>query len=176
MADQTIMTATSQLIHCYGCGALVPDEDGPTHRYLGASPGCWAIYGEVLARGAADPARGDDRLLILNSYCVQHPGVPGPQATQSVWVHLIGLYLVLERGYDSSSRVVSALGRAAGGGRFHWLIPPVGRYPVTIVDVHAAADPAAHRAAARAMAKTTWAAWQGYHAQVAAWAAALGLG
>ncbi|MCL4805943.1 MAG: hypothetical protein KJ046_16735 [Anaerolineae bacterium] len=82
----------------------------------------------------------------------------------------------LERGYDSSSRVTTALGRVAGGGRFHWLIPPVGRYPVTIMAVHAAADPTAHRAAALAMAETTWATWQEYHTQVAAWAAALGLG
>ncbi len=86
------------------------------------------------------------------------------------------VFAELERGYDSSSRVTTALGRAAGGGRFHWLIPPVGRYPVTIMDVHAAADPTAHRAAALAMAETAWATWQEYHTQVAAWAAALGLG
>lgn len=72
--------------------------------------------------------------------------------------------------------MTTALGRVAGGGRFHWLIPPVGRYPVTIMAVHAAADPTAHRAAALAMAETTWATWQEYHTQVAAWAAALGLG
>src|SRR5436190_1879442 len=37
-------------VPCIGCGVLTPDADGPTHPYLGASPGCWAVYGEVLAR------------------------------------------------------------------------------------------------------------------------------
>jgi hypothetical protein len=34
----------------FGCGALLPDVNGPTHPYLGASASCWAVYGEVLAR------------------------------------------------------------------------------------------------------------------------------
>ncbi len=161
--------------NCYGCGARVLDEDGPTHRYLGASPGCWAIKGAVLARSSADPAWGDDRLLILNSYCAQHPGVPGPQATQSVCVHLIGLYVALERGYDST-RVTTALRRAADGSRrFYWLEPPADRYVVTIRDVYDAPDTSAHQAVARAMAETTWAAWAAHRAQIETWAAALGL-
>lgn len=169
------MTGNHPTIPCYGCGALVPNEDGPAHRYIGASPGCWAVYGEVLARASADPAWGDDQLLILNSYCAQHPGTPGPQATQSVCVHLIGLHVALEWGYDSS-RVLAALRRAADGShRFRWLAPPAGRYGATILDVRDASDPAAHRAAARAMAETTWAAWVAHRAQVAAWAAAVGL-
>jgi hypothetical protein len=39
---------------CVGCGAVVPDADGPAHRYFGASPGCWRLYGEVLGREYAD--------------------------------------------------------------------------------------------------------------------------
>lgn len=35
---------------CVGCGGLFPEMDGPTHRYMESSPGCWAAYGEVLAR------------------------------------------------------------------------------------------------------------------------------
>jgi pimeloyl-ACP methyl ester carboxylesterase len=26
---------------CPGCGALVPDIDGPVHTYVPSSPGCW---------------------------------------------------------------------------------------------------------------------------------------
>jgi len=29
---------------CPGCGALYPPSDGPTHRYLGASAGCFALF------------------------------------------------------------------------------------------------------------------------------------
>ena len=31
---------------CPGCQAPLPALDGPTHRYIGASPACWAIYAE----------------------------------------------------------------------------------------------------------------------------------
>ena len=33
------MDAAQQLVRCVGCGAPVPDIDGPTHAYIGASPG-----------------------------------------------------------------------------------------------------------------------------------------
>ncbi len=39
---------------CVGCGALVPDLEGPAHRYIGASPGCWAAYGRLSEREASD--------------------------------------------------------------------------------------------------------------------------
>ena len=165
----------SSEVACYGCGTLVLDVDGPTHRYIGASAGCWALYGEVLARGAGDPRFGDPGMLISNSYAVQHPGSPGPQAIQSVAVHLIGLYAILGLGYHGR-RMVDVLRRAADGSHhFRWLEPPTTHYPVTIRSVYAAVEPDAHHAAAHAMAETTWATWQKYHAQIAAWAVAVGV-
>ncbi|MFC1547249.1 hypothetical protein ACFL5M_01855 [Candidatus Neomarinimicrobiota bacterium] len=32
------------------CGAMVPDIEGPLYEYMTSSPGCWAVFGEVLAR------------------------------------------------------------------------------------------------------------------------------
>jgi hypothetical protein len=32
----------------------VPDIKGPTHDYIGASPGCWAIYGELSEKETGD--------------------------------------------------------------------------------------------------------------------------
>ena len=34
---------------CPGCGLELEVVDGPTHDYIGASPACWALYGQVLA-------------------------------------------------------------------------------------------------------------------------------
>ena len=48
----------------------------------------------------ADPVLFESRMLSVDVYMAQHPGVPGRQSSQSVWGHLIGLYLVFERGYD----------------------------------------------------------------------------
>jgi hypothetical protein len=42
----------AMLSPCPGCGALFPDFEGPTHRYIGASAGCWALFNwSVTARG-----------------------------------------------------------------------------------------------------------------------------
>src|SRR5690349_16527175 len=86
----------SKLVACVGCGAMVPDVDGPTHRYIGASPGCWQIYGELLA--------GTDGImphrLLVDVYAAQHPGVEGKQSSQSVAAHLFVLCLVLEHGLE----------------------------------------------------------------------------
>lgn len=175
MTTERTQAEPVRLRPCYGCGALVPDVDGPTHRYIGASPGCWARYGETLARAAADARFGDPKLLILNSYAVQHPGVPGPQAIQSVVAHLIGLYAALALGYDDR-RMVAVLRRAAdGSASFYWLSPPAAAYPVTILDLAAATDPNAYRATAQRMAETTWQAWAAHHGPIAAWAGALGV-
>jgi hypothetical protein len=35
---------------CPGCGLVLPARGGATHDYLDASPECWALYGELLAR------------------------------------------------------------------------------------------------------------------------------
>ena len=39
-----------EIERCLGCGAELPVFAGPVHRYMESSPGCWAAYGEVLAR------------------------------------------------------------------------------------------------------------------------------
>ena len=52
------------------------------------------------------------------------PGVPGPQSTQSVWVHLIALQLVLEGGWPASQlvRIRKAVGELFPD--LPWLEPP----------------------------------------------------
>lgn len=55
-------------IRCPGCAAVVPDVDGPTHRYIGGAPACWAAFTELLVQGIA-PYGGD-------AYAAQHPGSP----------------------------------------------------------------------------------------------------
>lgn len=88
----------AELEPCRGCGALVPCGDGPTHRYIGASPGCWAVFGEVLAREYSDRRYWPVYQLTVDAYAVQHPGEPSRQTIQSAAIHLISLYSVLEAG------------------------------------------------------------------------------
>jgi hypothetical protein len=153
------------MMSCPGCGARVPDEDGPVHRYLLAAPGCWRLYGEVLARRLAARAAAPDR-YPADAYAVQHPGVPGPQSSQSVVTHLAALGLMLEDGASpaAATRVMSDL-IAARKGSFTWLEPPASRGELTVADVAAAGDDGLE-AAVRAWAASAWAAWAGYQREV----------
>ena len=76
----------------------------------------------------------------MDAYAAQHPGVAGPQSTQSVWVHLIALQLVLEGGWPTSQLVRI---RKAVGDLFPdlpWLEPPAYLGEVTFPDLDAASD------------------------------------
>ena len=119
------MEAATRTICCIGCGGIMPQMDGPTHRYLESSPGCWHVYGQVLAREYSDRAFGAlHRLTVDGYYDPQHPGRLSPQTIQSVCVHLISLYLVLELGLSAAyaTRVMAVATKTKG--RFHWLTPP----------------------------------------------------
>ena len=59
---------------CPGCGAAFPASDGPTHDYIGASAGCWAVYGDVLAREYSDHRFFRVHQLSVDAYSAQHPG------------------------------------------------------------------------------------------------------
>ena len=115
---------TGAPLPCPGCGALTPDVDGPVHPYLGASAGCWTVYGEVLAKEYVDYRYPSVHRLTVDAYSVQHPGTPSRRAIQSVAVHLVSLYLVLERGF-SSEKATAGIRRALEHRKqFVWLDPP----------------------------------------------------
>jgi hypothetical protein len=150
---------TTRTIACVGCGALVPDVDGPTHRYLGASPGCWALYGELLSAESLVRELAPMQRLTINTYAVQHPGVPGPQTKQSLWVHLVGLCLVLERA-QPAGRTTVLMARLVGTRRaWPWLEPPIPPYPRTILDVRKAHGIDAYDQAVAEWSVSTWMAW-----------------
>ena len=159
------------MIACIGCQAQVPDSDGPTHAYVGASPGCWAIFGDVRAREYALPGYGTvGHRLTTDAYMVQHPGVEGRQSSQSVWVHLVGLYLVLEGGLTPEQTTAAIAKLLMRDPSFAWLTPPADSGALTIVDVAAAQDAGAHVATVQRWADVVWQSWAAAHQQVRAFA------
>jgi hypothetical protein len=149
------------LIRCPECGALVSDVDGPT--YGTGAPGCWAVFGEITGREFSDPAYRAHRRSPIDAYAVQHPGSPSPRASKSAWVHLVGLCLVVERRFpvDAAVRAIARL--ASEPPDFPWLEPPTDRGSVTVVDVAAAGDVAAHVRAMQRWADSAWGAWAQHH-------------
>ena len=155
------------LSKCPGCGGLFEDIEGPTHRYLESSPGCWAAYGEVLAREYQDPEYFAVHKFTVDAYAVQHPGHPSPQTIQSVAGHLIRLCLMLERNI-STERANNAI-KAAVEKTYIWLEPPASMGSLTVVEVHGAGNPDEHRRLVRAWAASAWAAWSAQHAIIRSW-------
>jgi Family of unknown function (DUF5946) len=103
---------------------------------------------------------------------VQHPGVPERRAIQSVGVHLVALYLVLERGLpaaDLSTTLQRVLARPPA---WRWLEPPAPNGRLTMGDLAGAASrPApALRDAIDGYVRGVWASWAAHHDVVAAWA------
>lgn len=156
---------------CVGCGALVPDSDGPTHAYIGASPGCWALYGKVLAKEYGDyPLYAPVHRLTVDAYAAQHPGTPSRRSIQSVAVHLIRLQLQLERGLPYDKANAAMLRVSSRSGDFVWLDPPVPTGGVTVLDVLRAGGPEEHIGRVRRWAESVWEAWTPHHETVRRWA------
>ena len=156
-------------INCMGCGGAFADIEGPTHRYLESSPGCWAVFGEVLAREYSDPAYLRVHRLTVDTYAVQHPGRPSAQSIQSVAVHLISLCLVLERGVEMTSATAAIQAAVAHKESYIWLAPPSSLGSITVADIHRAQDAAEHEKLVRAWAASAWSAWSPHHATVREW-------
>lgn len=152
---------------CPDCKVALPKGSGSAHPYLGASPSCWALYGEVLAREYASPELMQVHRLTVDAYAAQHPGHPDRRSIQSVWVHLAGLYLMLERNlsHDFARRVIGSI--AALREPLEWLAPPENLGSVTVVQAYRAFDPDEHRAAIHQWADSVWRAWQPRHKAIA---------
>ena len=134
-----------------------------------SSPGCWAAYGEVLAREYSDPAYAANYRLSVDAYAVQHPGRSSPQSIQSVALHLIRLCLLLERGLEMSWANDAMLEATESKKKFVWLDPPATRGKITVADVHATKSAQEHVTRVREWAESAWQAWAVHHAQIRKW-------
>jgi hypothetical protein len=152
---------------------MLQDLEGPVHLYMASSPACWAAYGEVMAREYSDPQRLSYYRLSVDSYAVQHPGLPSRQTIQSVGVHLIRLCLLLERGLAMASANDAIVAASARKHTFTWLVPPTHFGKVTVVDVARTQTDAELQQMVWAWAREAWAAWAEHHDTVRSWLPAL---
>jgi hypothetical protein len=158
----------SALEACPGCGALLPPFDGPTHRYIGASPACWAIY-TALHNGGDPPLAPDPSVgLLVDAYAAQHPGVPSDQSIQSVAIHVLTLFGVLHQGIDPANALWVRLralrdGRSPRHARFRWLEPPRFAGGQTVADVVQPATPLARTQVLRHYVRDVLDRWMGAH-------------
>ncbi len=160
---------------CPGCGALLPRQSGPIHRYIGASAACWAIY-TALANGGEPPITPTPfATLLVDAYAAQHPGIPSPQAIQSVAVHLLTLYGVLVRGVPPERALwlrQQALNErySSRRNRFVWLPPPSFADTLSVAAIAQSATPGDRADLVQRYVAAVWTAWSSvYNDTVAAW-------
>lgn len=129
------MIPSGPVVACIGCGRVVPDIEGPTHRYLESSPGCWAAYTALPFGGMTGRAELPHSAMTVDAYAVQHPGRPGRSSTPSVWIHLAAMHLVLERGWPADRLIQIRRTVADANDGWAWLTPPISMGGVGAIDV-----------------------------------------
>jgi hypothetical protein len=134
-----------------------------------SAPGCWQLYGEVLAREYSNVQYMSVHQLTVDAYAVQHPGKPEPRAIQSVGLHLMSLYQTQVNDRKPHQANLFLQQAAQHKPELVWLEPPASMGHITVVDVHAANSADAHRSVVQAWAKAAWDAWSAHHETVAAW-------
>lgn len=147
----------------------LPETQGPTHPYIGASPACWEMYGEALARSYGEFRYPACHRLTVDAYAVQHPGVPERRSIGSVGLHLMRLCAVLERDLALRDGASAMREVAARRPAFHWLQPPRAIGTITVRDVLGARDVDEYCAWAERWARDVWSAWSAHHPTVRMW-------
>jgi hypothetical protein len=156
------------------CGFEAPAFEGPRHVYFNATAACWARYGEVLGRELSTPALLPIHQLSVDTYAAQHPG--GAHPDRSIAIHLVGLYLVLERHVPTVEMPRRHKYLADSVRDWPHFEPPARLGRIRAGDVAGAHSAEAHAAAVRAWARSVWADWSEHHAAIEDFARLTGVG
>lgn len=147
------------------CGLVAPRMAGEVDAYKAATPACWAAFGQLLA---ADYSQWEPRRhrLTADTYMAQHPGFATPSGRRSVLVHLVGLWLTLERGL-SPEEAGPLVGRVFPDKS----VPPAELAPIPALAGINVADvlgtPADQQEArVETWARFVWDAWRPHHSTV----------
>lgn len=165
-----LMTPSSETERCPDCRVVLPKlpDTAPTHRYIGASASCWAVFTALVNGGEPPMTPQPLNGLLVDAYAAQHPGRPSPQAIQSVIVHTLVLHGVFAHQIAAKQAQWIRLRALGDNGpakinRYKWLDPPDFSGALTVVDVAAAADPTARSTVAADYVAEVWRRWFAKH-------------
>lgn len=156
-------------VSCLGCGAVVPEIDGPVHAYVPSAPGCWAAFGALRADEMRRfPGSGANNLAV-DAYMAQHPGDGTDRRDrQSVFVHLVSLCAVIERGAPPSRSPDVLRAALVRQTEFPVLRRARGPGDLTVVSATDATSVEDHDALVRAWASSVWESWREHHPAIRA--------
>lgn len=182
------MNETAITLHqCPGCKVALPYEDYPAdNRYGVLSAECRKALDEILVKEGENYGYPAVHRLIIDSYWVQHPPLLEYQlelginkrfidaSIQSVSVHLIALYLAIEKKVDLKDiarvmdRILTNMNHQ--GVTFSELEPPVDLGAIRAIDIRQAVDKnlnlQEYEHLAWKWAHSAWNAWHLHHKTV----------
>ncbi len=151
---------------CLWCRLESEKSNGSTHRYLESSPGCWASYGEILAKEYSGEEYFRVHELTVDAYALQHPGIQSLQTMSSVNVHLASLYRYFKQGVSENRLSLVKKAIVVKKNDFEWLEPPKDLKAVTSIDVLKAKSAAEHCELIEIWAKYVFEQWKDHHVTV----------
>jgi len=150
--------------HCQ-CGVTLPKVKTDTHRYIPATPECWALFNQVLARDYSDQILFDAaHRITVDAYAAQHAE---NHPAKSLMTHLVGLHAIFDLGLSSQAAGACLKSFVEGRSTFPELSPPQGQNRMTIEDLVAAKDCDTHISIARNWAFEVWQSWSEHHEFIA---------
>ena len=163
-----------EYISCFSCGAKALNIDGSCHEYMLASPGCYEMFNEVLEREYSDFRYSKAHHFTVDTYAVQHPGeLSNQKAINSVGIHLVSLFFLLEKGYEPEKGAEIKM-EFAKFNKLNRVITPLERPKtfegLTIFDIWDNEKPESHYELCESWAKSSWQAWEKNHQMIEKWA------
>jgi hypothetical protein len=103
----------------------------------------------------------------VDAYAAQHPGKPDPRATSSVYLHLMALYLLIEKN-KTSTEATQAMQRVTRvqKAQMTWLPIPQNLGAITVIDIIQATTAHSHDSLVKQWAQSVWRAWSDQHAAI----------
>jgi Family of unknown function (DUF5946) len=142
----------------------VPDVTGPVHKYVPGAPGCWQLFGQIQSDEALRFGHPPAHRVVVDAYMAQHPGGGHDRRDrQSVFVHIAGLYAVLERHMDPAQATNLLRRVLQHHNAFSVLARDHGPGGLTVVHLVGARDLADYENRALAWGRAVWQAWARHH-------------
>lgn len=157
---------------CPGCGGLFAPMDGPTHRYMRSSPGCWHGFGQIIAAEFANDTLMGVHTLSVDCLAVQHPGDGSRQAIQSVGMHLARLVITHDqanqnRGLGKTRHAMQVFARHKASLP---LLKAPARFTITVADIVPFVGAPSHADKIHQWANATLEDWREHHNTIREWA------
>ena len=153
------------VVACPGCGSRLSRlNDEANNPHADASPECQRLCHEL---SLYTLAHGDPFFIhqvAVDAYAAQHASSASKAIT--IAFALIGLCLLLERGYTGKAVQRAHMRFANQSKRWHTFDPPAHRGSVTVADVLSAVPGSERDAAIIRWARSVWMAWEQAHPAV----------